>query len=131
MVLAGEKRLSLKHFGENAAGAPDIDLHVVFLPGEHNLRCTVVSSRDITGHLGVLNACQTEVADFEIAILINQNVARLQVAVYHAGGVNVFQTTHDLVEEVLDELLFERPGGEQTVQVGAKQLGDEIDVLEW
>jgi hypothetical protein len=34
----------------------------------------------------------------------------------------------DLVEEVLDELLLERSGGEEAVQVGAEQFGDKIAV---
>jgi hypothetical protein len=35
-------------------------------------------------------------------------------------------TYEDLVKEVLDELLLERPGGEQAMQVCAEQLGDEV-----
>jgi hypothetical protein len=35
-------------------------------------------------------------------------------------------TYEDLVEEVLDKLLLERPGGEQAVQICAEQLGDEV-----
>jgi hypothetical protein len=31
-----------------------------------------------------------------------------------------------LVEEVLDELFFEGAGGEEAVQVGAEELGDEV-----
>lgn len=37
-------------------------------------------------------------------------------------------TYQDLVEEVLDELLLQRPRGEQPVQVRAEQFGDEIAV---
>jgi hypothetical protein len=34
---------------------------------------------------------------------------------HHASGVNVFQATEDLVEEVLDKLLFEWSGGKESV----------------
>ena len=49
---------------------------------------------------------------------------------HHAGRVNVFQATEDLVEEILDELLLEWSGGEKSVQVSPKQLGHEVDVFE-
>ena len=42
MVLAREERLSLQHLCKDAAGAPNINLDVVLLPGEHDLRGTVV-----------------------------------------------------------------------------------------
>ena len=42
------------------------------------------------------------------------------------GGVDVFQTTEDLVQEVLDELLFQRSGSEQSVKIGTQELGNEV-----
>lgn len=43
--------------------------------------------------------------------------------------MNVLESAEDLVQEVLDELLLERARGQETVQVGSEQLGDEVDVL--
>jgi hypothetical protein len=43
-------------------------------------------------------------------------------------GYAACATYEDLVEEVLDKLLLERPGGEQAVQVCAEQLGDEVAI---
>ena len=40
--------------------------------------------------------------------------------------VDVLETTEDLVQEVLDELLLQRAGREESVQVGSEQLGDEV-----
>lgn len=40
------------------------------------------------------------------------------------------QTHEDLVQEVLDELLFERPARQETVEVGTEELGDKVDVFE-
>ena len=45
---------------------------------------------------------------------------------HDSGGVDIFEPSEDLVEEVLDELLFEWSRCEQTVQIGSKQLSDEI-----
>ena len=42
------------------------------------------------------------------------------------GGVHVFQTTEDLVQEVLDELLLQRSGSEQSVKIGTQKLGHEV-----
>jgi hypothetical protein len=73
---------------------------------------------------------QTEIANLEVAVLVDKNVGRLEVTVNDSGRVDVLETTEDLVQEVLDELLLERPGGEETVEVGTEELGDKVDVLE-
>ena len=39
-----------------------------------------------------------------------------------AGRVHVFQTSEDLVQEVLDELFFKGAGGEQSVEIGTEEL---------
>ena len=93
MVLAWEKRLALKHLCKDAACAPDINLHIVLLPREHNLGRAVVSGRDITGHLRVLNTGETKVADFQIAVFVDENVAGLEIAMDDTGRVNIFQST--------------------------------------
>jgi len=93
VVLAWEERLALEHFGKDTSGTPNVDLDVVFLPGKHDLWSSVVSGRDISSHLRVLNSGQTEVANLQIAVLVDKNVARLQISVNNTGGVYVFQTT--------------------------------------
>jgi hypothetical protein len=93
VVLSGEQRLALEHLGENAACTPDVHLHIVLLPREHNLWRSVVSSRNITSHLGVLYTGETEVADLEIAVFVYEDVARLQVTVDNTSRVHVFQAT--------------------------------------
>ena len=93
MVLSGEKRLALEHLGEDAACTPDVHLHIVLLPCEHDLRGSVVSGRYVTRHLGILYTGETEVANLEIAVLVDEDVAGLQVAVHNTSGVDVFQAT--------------------------------------
>lgn len=147
VVLSGEQGLSLEHFCKDAPSTPDINLHVVLLPSEHNLGCSVVSGRDITGHLGILDTGKAKVANLEVAVLVDKNVAGLQVTVDNSRGVYIFQaslhvcgqpnslrqsssivfcTNQDLVEEVLNELLLKRPRREQAVEVSAEELGDEV-----
>ena len=154
MVLSREKRLALEHLGKDAPRAPDVHLDVVLLPREHDFGCSVVSRRDVARHLGVLYTCETEVADLEIAVLVDEDVAGLEIAVHHTSRVDVFQPTllesasilahfggpgrggggplathQNLVEKVLDKLLLERPRGQQTVEIGSQQLGDEVTEL--
>ena len=99
VILAREQRFALEHFCEDATCAPNIDFYVVLLPSEHDLRCSVVARRDVTRHLRILYAGQTEIANLEIAVLVDQDVARFQVSVYDSRGVNVFQTTLEELAE--------------------------------
>ena len=92
VILPWEERLSLQHLRENASGTPNIYLDIVFLPCEHDLRGSVVSRRDITGHLGILNTGQTEVADLQIAVLVDQDVAGLEIAMDNACGVDILES---------------------------------------
>lgn len=111
MVLAGEQRLALEHLGKDTSNTPDINFNIVLLPGEHDFRSSVVSRRDIAGHLGVLNTGQTEVANLQIAILVDQNVAGLQVTVDNASRVDVLQSA---LETWLAEPLCAECWAEQT-----------------
>ena len=129
-VLAGEQRLALQHLSEDTSSAPDVDGDIVLLPGQHDFRRAVVARRNITGHLRVLDTCKTEVADLEVTVLVDEDVRGLQVTVDDAGRVDVLQSTEDLVQEVLDELLLQWSGRQETVQVGTEELRDEVDVLE-
>jgi hypothetical protein len=90
VVLSGEKGLALKHLSEDAAGTPNVNLHIVLLPGEHDLGRAVISRRDVAGHLRILDTGQTEIANLQIAVLVDQNVARLQISMDDTGGMNVF-----------------------------------------
>ena len=93
VVLSREERLALEHLGENASCTPDINLNIVLLPCEHDLRRSVVSGGDIAGHLRVLDTGEAEIANLQIAVLVDENVGGLEVTVDDTGGVDVFQTT--------------------------------------
>lgn len=93
VILAREQRLSLQHFREDTTSTPNINLNVVLLPSKHDFRRPVVPGRDVSSHLRVLNTRQSEIANLEIAVLIDKNVTRLEITVNNTGGVNVFETT--------------------------------------
>ena len=93
MVLAWEEWLPFQHFGKDTSCTPDVHLNIVFLPCEHDLGRPVVPGRHISSHLRVLYTCQAEVANFEIAILVDEDVRRLEVTVDHARRMYVFEAT--------------------------------------
>ena len=93
VVLAREEWLALEHLCKDTTCTPDIDLDVVFLPCEHDFWRSVVSCRDIAGHLGVLNSGEAKIADLQIAVLVDEDIAWLQISVDHTGRVYVFQAT--------------------------------------
>lgn len=93
VIFAWEQRLALQHFCEDATSTPDIHLHVVLLPREHDLGRSVVSSGDVASHLRILDTGETEVADFQVTVLVHEDVRRLQVTVDNSRGVHIFETT--------------------------------------
>lgn len=93
VVLAREEWFAVQHLCKDTACTPDINLNVILLPCEHNLRSSVVSCGHISGHLGVLNTCETEIADLEIAVLVDEDVAGLQIAMDDACRMDILETT--------------------------------------
>ena len=125
MVLSGEQWLALQHLGKDAACTPYVHLYIILLPREHDLRCSVVSRRNVARHLRVLYTRQPKIADFEVAILVYEDVRRFEVTVHNSSGMDIFEaalsrldvaaacachcTHQDLVQEVLNELFLQRP----------------------
>lgn len=80
----------------------------VALEAQHNLGRAVPSSGDVFRHVsGILlwvdreAARETKVANLELAVGIDEQVAGLQVTMQHIGRVNVLEATEDLVDEGL------------------------------
>jgi hypothetical protein len=86
--------------------------------------------------LRVLDTRETKVADLEIAILVDEDVAGFEITVDNTRRVYIFktslpncqfcrilqslaQTYQNLIEEVLDELLLKWSGGKEAMQIGA------------
>lgn len=131
MVLPWEQRLSFKHFCKDTTSTPNIYLHVVLLPGKHDFWCSIITSRHVASHLRILDSGQTKVTDFQIAVLIDKNVGRLEITMNNACGMDVFKATQDLIKEVLNELLLQRTRSEQSIEISAQQLGHKVYILQW
>lgn len=85
MILPQEQWSTRHHLGEDASRAPNVDFLVVPSPCEHDLGCTVVSGRDVACHLQFLHAGQAKVADSEIAVFVDEDVAWFEVAMDDTG----------------------------------------------
>ena len=62
-IFTREQWFPFQHLGKYAPGAPDINRNIVLLPGQHDFRSPVVTCRDVSGHLRVLDAGKTEITD--------------------------------------------------------------------
>ena len=94
-----------------------------YLPGGH-----VLSEESSVIVLWVSHASQTKVTDLEITGGVQQQVARLQISVENIGGVDVLETTEDLVEEVADVVVTQPLRLQQLVEVSLHQALDDVDV---
>ena len=69
--------------------------------------------------------------NLQVAVLIEQNIARLQIAMDDVGGVEEFEGAQHLVDEILNvlsEQLLPRP--DHSTQICLHELADEVDVTE-
>lgn len=64
---------------------------------------------------------QTEIGELEVALLVNEQILRLQVAVQNAVGVAVADTGAQLVHELLDHCLAETHVASATVHAALGQ----------
>eukprot|EP00982_Pelagococcus_subviridis_P008865 30883-Pelagococcus_subviridis.AAC.4 len=83
VVLPREQRLASEQLREDAPHAPHVDRGGVFRAREQELGRAVPSRDDVLGE-EVLRALrrsrQAKVADFQVAVCVQQQVRRLQVA---------------------------------------------------
>lgn len=100
MILPRKQRLALKHLCENTSRTPYVNLNVILLPREHYFWSAVVARRDIASHLWVLDSGETEIADLQVTILIDQDIAWFQITMDDACRVHVFQPSLDSISFV-------------------------------
>lgn len=141
VVLAREEGLAEVHLRENAADRPHVDCLGVLGQREHDLRGAVPARGHVLREIGVLlrgravarvcfEARKTEVADLEVALLVDQEVGRLEVAVDDAAAVEVLDALEQLVQHVGHVVVAEVVGADDGVQVRVHVLLDEVDLAE-
>lgn len=103
--VAGEERLAGGHLGEDAADGPHVDTSGVLATTEKDLRCAVPESDDfvcVGTERDTECAGQTEIGQLQVALLVDEQVLRLEVTVQHAVGVAVAGSLKELEREFLD-----------------------------
>ena len=95
VVVSWEEGRPTEKFREDAPDGPDIQGVGVVRRVQNDFRGTVPTGNDIFCQSGCalfIAAGKTEIADFEIAILIKQEVTRFQIAMNNIGRVDVEAT---------------------------------------
>lgn len=64
----------------------------------------------------------------QITRLVQQQIARLQVAMQHIGRVNVLEAAQDLVQEIADVIVAQPLRLQQLVQIGLHQALHDVHV---
>ena len=132
--VAPEEGFPAEHLREDAPHGPDVDGRAVVLGLAEQLGRAVPPRHHVFGELArvVVDAArQSEIADRQIAVAVHEEVRRFQVPVQHVRRVDVLQAPQDLVEEVLVVLVRQGlPRGDDAIEVGLHQIGDDVHVLE-
>ena len=107
--------LSTEHLGEDASDGPHVDSRRVSAEREHELGRSIPARCDVLRHkVGVFvggcrdTARHAEIANFQIAIGVNEQIRRFQIAMQNAGRVNVLDAAQYLIEKVAYVLVGER-----------------------
>lgn len=80
--------------------------------------------------LVLVPAGEPEVADLQITVLIEQQIAGLQVPMNHVGRVDVKQPTQSLVHEILNVLVGQLLlGVDHSMKIRFHQVCDDVDVF--
>jgi hypothetical protein len=137
---AGKHGLSIEHLAYQAPQSPDVHRFAVVLTAEQQLGRPVPPGCDIVGHnhnflvVGLLHeAHQSEIAEFGIAVLVDEYVGGLEVAVDEVGVVQEVDGFGDLVDDVLLVALLEVGGlavlADEGVQINVHVFEQQVDIL--
>mmetsp|Transcript_8403 Transcript_8403/g.20962 ORF Transcript_8403/g.20962 Transcript_8403/m.20962 type:complete len:271 (-) Transcript_8403:490-1302(-) len=111
LVLAGEDGLAHQQLGKDGAHAPHVHLGPVLLRAQQQLGRAVPQRDDAVGEPRVLpllvRARQPKVSQLHDALVVDQDVGSLEVAVQHALAVHVRQPLEQLLHDALDLRLAE------------------------
>jgi hypothetical protein len=52
--------------------------------------------------LGILNSSKTKVTDLQVAVLVDKDIARLEISVDNTSRVNILETTLHMIGQYRD-----------------------------
>ena len=137
---SGKHGLAVEHLADEAAERPDVDGLAVVLASEEQFGRPVPPGGDVVSHhddfvvIGLLHESdQSEVAELGVAVLVDEYVGGLEVAVDEIGVVEEVDGFGDLVDDVLLVALLQVGRlavlADERVQVHVHVLEHQVDVL--
>lgn len=97
---------------------------------QHDFRCTVPACGDVARHLRLGGPGQAKIEYPKFTVLVDGQVAGLEVAVDDAGGVDVLEAAQHLVDQELHVIVGKALRSNDVVQVGSHEMSHEVDLLE-
>jgi len=132
--VTGEERLAGRHLGEDAADGPHVDTSGVLTTTEKDLRCAVPESDDfvcVGTERDTECASQTEISQLQVALLVDEQVLRLEVAMQDAVGVAVAGSLQELKGELLDLRSCQHAGIARTFLSGTLTMSGPRPMCPW
>mmetsp|Transcript_54149 Transcript_54149/g.144737 ORF Transcript_54149/g.144737 Transcript_54149/m.144737 type:complete len:262 (-) Transcript_54149:276-1061(-) len=133
-IVSRKERLPSEHLRENAPDRPDINCHGVVAPRTQHFWRTIPARAHVFRHgklvLTLLDPCKSKVANFQVAVRVDQQISRLQVPMDDLCRMDVLQAAHDLVQEELAVVISQQlRTSEDRRKVRLHQLRDDVDIL--
>lgn len=100
-----EERSACEHLGHDAASTPYVDAGVISPTSQKDVRCTVPQRHDLVGERvdgDTKSACETEVSELQLALGVDEEILRLEVAMEDAVVVTEGDAADQLPHEALD-----------------------------
>mmetsp|Transcript_9359 Transcript_9359/g.13666 ORF Transcript_9359/g.13666 Transcript_9359/m.13666 type:complete len:324 (-) Transcript_9359:236-1207(-) len=132
VIAAGQEGLPKQELSVYKGGTPHVNLCVVVGIIAQQFWGTVPSRHNVFCLIGVhLSSGQTEIANDQVAVGVDENIGGFQVAVHDAGRVDELQTLQHLVEEVLVVGVTEfLSHADQAVEIALVPVEHEVQVVE-
>jgi hypothetical protein len=127
-IFARKQRLATQHLCKDTTDTPDVNRLGVLLERKHDLRSSVPSCCHIFCHEArvVIGGCrrtsETKVADFQIAVSVQEEVGWLQISVEDVCRVHRFQGAESLIDEVLAVVVGEVLSSDDSVHISLHEL---------
>ena len=106
--VAREEGRTHRHLGKDAAHRPHVDRRIVVARAQQDLGRAVPERDDfvrIGAQRNTKGTRQTKVGELQVALLVNEQVLRLEVAVQNAVGMAEADATDELGCEFLHQLV--------------------------
>jgi len=98
-------QMSNNHAEQNDSEPKDISGFTIELLVLENLWRHIVHGANLAFELRLVHLCQVKISDFEVVVLINEDIVRLEIQVDITIVVDVLKSGDELLEESAGELL--------------------------